>query len=195
MEVVGSIKRVVKNKLIEKIFVIIFLIIFVAIFSINIVEQLNAEEYLYKQSILDYTKIANNISEILSESEDIDSALSNLKARNNLVGIVYKNEVTYDTFSLGDFSATLTSEGKSSISKGGSYYKVSKDSTGTPLMNIWVPLYEDRTVSGVVGISSYLDDTHKMEAVMDSLLLVFGSSILWSVVIVSIINNLVGGIK
>ena len=191
MKVVSDIKRVVKNKLIEKTFIIIFLVIFIAIFSINIVEQLNAEEYLYKQSVLDYTKIAINISDILSYKEDTDDTMNRLQKTNNLKGISYRDTLNNVDITIGEFSASLLSEDEFIVNTGGTHHKIAKCKSGVPLMNIWVPLYKDHVVSGVVGISAYMDDTFKMDAVMDSLLLVFGSTTLWSIIIVTIINSLI----
>ena len=50
---IKSIKRFVKNKLIERTFVILILIMFVAISTINLVEQMKTQEFLYEQAMTD----------------------------------------------------------------------------------------------------------------------------------------------
>lgn len=202
MNSIQEIKRVVKNKLIEKIFGIMFVVLFFGISSINIIEQLNAQEYLYKQSLEDYSKLGAVFTKFISEEqgqEEQKEILSILKKENGLVFLTYQKgfeENSSNKIVEGDLKeevVALNVDQLQGLKKGETQTALLKmENSSFLLMNIWVPtINENGNPYGILHLGVYLNEGYLMDMFQDSALLVIGASVFWCIIICSILNEMI----
>ena len=199
-----ELKRIVKNKLIEKTFLIMFLVLFFGISTINLVEQINAQEHLYKQAIKDYEKLGKTIAHFIGDEQDIAvedqiQLIKKLKQENNLVYIRYKEDMEKNsTWKIEDGNIheeikEINNDIYSLIKKGEiGNQLVRNEETKQGLINLWIPIINTAGENiGILQIGAGLEEEIILEMFKDSALLVVGASIFWSVIICAIINGII----
>ena len=202
MKGIENLKRIVTNKLIEKTFVIMFVVLFFGISSINVVEQLNAQEYIYKQALEDYSKLGKVLAKFITDGQEPEKQKEILKAireDNDLAFLSYQSD-------LEEFSDNIIMEGnrreelmsleKEQLQglKNGEVQTalIKVEGSAFSLMNVWVPTLDEEGVpSGILHLAVELNQNFLFEMYEDSAFLVIGSSVFWSIIICTIINQLI----
>ncbi|MBR5577535.1 MAG: methyl-accepting chemotaxis protein [Lachnospiraceae bacterium] len=203
MEGIHGLKSIVANRLIKKTFAMMFLLLFLGISTINIVEQLNAQEYLYKQALEDYSKLGKVLAKFITKEQEPETQqeiLRAIKEENGLAFLSYQSDLTASDHNLmvegkaEEELVALEPQQLEGLKKGEIQTALIKiEGSAFSLMNVWVPILDENNIPyGILHLAVYLNQSYLYDMFEDSALLVIGSSIFWSVVICTIINQTIG---
>ena len=197
---IKSIKRFVKNKLIERTFAILILIMFVAISTINLVEQMKTQEFLYEQAMTDnirFSRLAVKRYQTLPVSEEVESFLEGMVEEYDLEYVALLEDEG-GSFAIKAskglqeaINKPMSKEGREAIEKGKEYTSY-ENYQGKYYMEVLLPALKTENGSmEYMRLGFSLKEGIVLEMFRESTLLVVGASIFWSLIICSMINIMI----